>query len=127
MYTDRIAESSEALGIDYTGQIRQFSEIGVGGPTTITPRPWVCYAPGINPNRYTGSPPVQWQTPDGSVVPTIIKSDPATSNELFQRPDWGRLLLYRGSNYNSPDGEYCCVTTTVPSQRRCVTLSELVW
>ena len=39
----RIAESREAGAVDYTGQIRQFSNIGPSGPLTVTPRPWVCY------------------------------------------------------------------------------------
>ena len=118
-HTVRIAASIEASSVDYTGQIRQFSEIGVGGPSTNTPRPWVCYAVGFDLRNV-----VQWQTPDGSAVPTSTGSNEATSSELFQIFDWGQIALYRGPNYNSPDGEYCCVNTTVSGQKRCVTLSE---
>ena len=117
----RIAESREADAIDYTGQIRQFSEIGPGGPSGIIPRPWVCYV--LNSASSTG---IQWQTPDGMVVPTRPSVvTPAVGNEFYQvAHDNHRIVLYRGPDYNSPDGEYCCVITTVPGQRRCVTLSE---
>ena len=91
----------------------------MGGPTTIIPRPWVCYAPGFDLQNI-----VQWQTPDGSAVPTRTGSNEATGSELFQTFQWGQVVLYRGPDYNSPNGEYCCVKTTVPGQRRCVTLSE---
>ena len=44
-HTGRIVEAAEGAAdpnADYTGQIRQFSEIGQSGMGT-TPRPWVCY------------------------------------------------------------------------------------
>ena len=53
-HTDRIAETREPATVDYTGQIRSFSEIGPSGPDT-TPHPWLCY-------MYT-DPSAQWQTP----------------------------------------------------------------
>ena len=119
-HTDRIAESAEAFRdptADYTGQIRQFSEIGPSGPGT-TPRPWVCYV--------TNSSSVQWETPNGSVVPAIPSGfSQAVGDVLYQFViDDFRVALIRGPDYNSPDGEYCCVITTVSGQRRCVTLSE---
>ena len=119
-HTVRIAESREAVSVDYTEQIRQFSEIGPGGPPTYTPRPWVCYTQGID---LVNSPIVQWQTPDGSDVPTGSAGQ-ATGSQLFQIAIGVGVALIRGPDYNSPDGEYCCVITAVPSQRRCVTLSE---
>ena len=118
-HTDRIVESAEGQAdpnADYTGQIRQFSEIGRGGVGT-TPRPWVCYT------QSTSSSIVQWQFPNGSGVPS--GSGQAEGSEFFQvYLDDGRLVLLRGPDYNSPDGEYCCVIPSVSSQSRCVTLSE---
>ena len=118
----RISEAS--ILIDYTGEIRSFSEIGPGGqPGVVTPRPWVCDIDGDGSSA-------QWQTPDGSTVQPA-PSDPIdnqlTGSELYTTFETGnpdRLRLFRGPLYNSPDGEYCCVLTTVPNQRRCVTLSE---
>ena len=107
--------------IDYTDQIRRFSEIGSGGPNVHPPLPWVCYVQGIDPAT---NPVVQWQTPDGSVVPSGTGIALATGSQLFQIAFNYGVVLYRGPDYNSPDGEYCCVITTVPGQRRCVTLSE---
>ena len=119
MYTVRIAESRKANYVDYTGQVRQFSEIGRDGPTTVTPRPWVCYV-GSFAAGY-----VQWQWPNGSVVPTIPSGfTQASGNELYQKYIGSGPALIRGPDYNSLDGEYCCVIATVPDQRRCVTLSE---
>ena len=120
--TVRIAESREPETVNYTGQIHQFSEIGPSGDGT-TPRPWVCY-PDFNP---VDDPiaVVQWQTPDGSVVPTRPLGSPqATGSELFQVTTEGGPALVRGPDYNSPDGEYCCEIPAVPGQRKCVTLSE---
>ena len=119
-HTARIAESRQAAPVDYTGEIRQFSEIGRGGSyLTVFPRPWVCYV--------SDSPSsAQWQWPNGTVVPTrpAGKSE-FFGDELYQLVVDGTLLiLIRGTEYNSPDGEYCCVITTVSGQRRCVTLSE---
>ena len=115
----RIAESREPVTVDYTGQIRSFSEIGPSGPMVI-PRPWVCYVEGR-------SIAAQWQTPNGSVVPTVpLGFTQANGSELYQTSTGFNehlLVLIRGPDYNSPDGEYCCVKTD-HSQKRCVTLSE---
>ena len=118
----RIAESREPPSVDYTGQIRQFSEIGPGGPfegpNIVTPRPWVCYVQGTASS-------VQWETPDGSVIPTVTSGfTQANGSELYQGTNFFHLALIRGPDYNSPDGEYCCEITTISGQRRCVTLSE---
>ena len=118
-HTGRIVEAAEGHQdptADYTGQIHQFSEIGQSGTGTI-PRPWVCYT------QSASSSTVQWQFPNGSVVPS--GTGQATGSQFYQlyQSD-GRLVLIRGPDYNSPDGEYCCVVTTDPGQRRCVTLSE---
>ena len=119
-HTVRIAESREAVNVDYTGQIRQFSEIGPKGPSTVTPRPWLCNVQGVLNISF-----VQWQTPNGSVVPTTPPGFTiATGNELYQEYTGDGPALIRGPDYNSPDGEYCCVITSVRCQRRCVTLSE---
>ena len=116
MYTDRIAESGEPSTVDYTGQIRQFSEIGPGGVGT-TPGPWVCYVQ----NTSSG---VQWQMPNGSVVLTVPSGFIANGTELYQTTNSSGAALIRGPDYNSPDGEYCCVIPMVSGQRKCVTLSE---
>ena len=111
----RIAESREVYAVDYTGQIRQFSEIGPSGFGT-TPRPWLCNVVNVASS---------WQWPNGSVVPMIPSGfTQATGSELYQATTEGGPVLIRGPDYNSPDGEYCCVIPTVPGQRRCVTLSE---
>ena len=120
-HTVRIAESAEATrdpNADYTGQIRQFSEIGQGGSGT-TPRPWLCYVQGVA----SIDSEVQWQTPNGSVVPS--GSGQAMGSEFYTIAIPQGLALVRGPDYNSPDGEYCCEITTASGQRRCVTLSEL--
>ena len=119
-HTGRIVEAAEGTAdpnTDYTGQIRQFSEIGRSGGGT-TPRPWVCYT------QSASSSTVQWQFPNGSVVPS--GSGQAMGSEFHQLylSNDGRLVLTRGPDYNSPDGEYCCVVPFVGDQRRCVTLSE---
>ena len=122
LHTGRIAEAAEGIAdpnADYTGQIRQFSEIGPSGMGT-TPRPWVCYV-----SSSTASS-IQWQTPDGSVVPATPPGfTQAVGDVLYQFViDDFRVAIIRGPDYNSPDGEYCCVITTVSGQSSCVTLSE---
>ena len=113
--------------IELTGEIRSFSEIGPGGPFTgpnaVTIRPWVCDISGDGSSA-------EWQTPDGSAVPTTTSdliANQLTGNELVTSFEDGvpldRLRLFRGPDYNSPDGEYCCVLTAT-NERRCVTLSE---
>ena len=74
-----------------------------------------------------------WQIPDGSIVPTspLPAGFQLNGSELYStfedrsidNSDINRLRLFRGPDYNSPDGEYCCVLT-VTNERRCVTLSE---
>ena len=120
-HTVRIAESRELYTVDYTGQIRQFSEIGQSG-TGTTPRPWICYVQGV---ASIGSD-VQWQTPTGSVVTTAPQGfTQAVGDVLYQFViDDFRVALIRGPDYNSPDGEYCCVIPSVSGQRSCVILSE---
>ena len=116
-HTDRISASEDASTVDYTGQIHQFSEIGPGG-TGTTLRPWGCF---------TAANAAQWLTPSGNVVPTTPGGfTKATGSELYQAtvPNFATFLV-RGPDYNSPDGEYCCVITAIPDQRRCVTLSQL--
>ena len=106
-HTVRIVESAEASQdptADYTGQIRQFSEIGPSGSGT-TPRPWVCYVQGVVRNSIGSE--VQWQTPSGSVVP--VGSGQATGSQFYSLDISLGLVLIRGPDYNSPDGEYCCV------------------
>ena len=87
----------------------------------VTPRPLVCYVEGR-------SIAAQWQTPNGSVVPTEpLGFTLANGSELYQTStvfnEHRLVVLIRGPDYNSPDGEYCCVKTD-PSQKKCVTLSE---
>ena len=65
---------------------------------------------------------VQWQTPGG--LSLLNGSGQATGSQLFQVYLGHGVALVRGPDYDSPEGEYCCVITTVPGQRRCVTLSE---
>ena len=119
-HTVRIAEAREPFSVDYTGQIRRFSEIGPGGPITNTPRPWVCYTDFNLVNNPIAV--VQWQTPSGSVVPS--GSGQAIDSQFYTIAIPQGLALVLGPDYNSPDGEYCCEIPTVSGQRRCVTLSE---
>ena len=118
-HTSRIVEAAEGgrdPDADYTDQIRQFSEIGQSGKGT-TPRPWICYT------QSASSSTVQWQFPNGSDVPS--GSGQAMGSKFHQEYlSDGRLVLIRGPDYNSPDGEYCCVAPSVTDQKRCVTLSE---
>ena len=127
-HTAGVYVASLPAGSDYTGDIRSFSEVGPGGPAEVQPRPWVCDINGDGSSA-------QWQRPDGYAVPTA-PSDPIdnqlTGSELYTTFEDGslighptdRLRLFRGPDYNSPSGEYCCVLTAVANQRRCVTLSE---
>ena len=122
----RIVEGDEGdadPNADYSGQIHQFSEIGPSGSFWIKPRPFVCYVQGTDPRNNTS---VQWQTPNGTAVPRTPEGfRRATGSELYQgaNNDGIGLGIARGPDYNSPDGEYCCVITGT-SQRRCVALSE---
>ncbi len=114
-------ESAEPAGIDHTGDIVSFTAVGSGAKNT-RPRPWVCYTLPI------GLPPtnVEWQTPDGV---NIVHSNTPTDDSVATRTVGGGtpgIVLSRGTNYFSPDGDYCCVLTIngTESERRCVTFSE---
>ncbi len=108
----RLAASNE--GIDHTGEITSFTDIGTGGGAD-PPRPWVCYT--------TNSTNVEWQFPGGTAVPAADRDGPATGDQLNTRRFDRRVALYRGPTHNSPDGEHCCVRTGT-SEKRCVTFSE---
>ncbi len=112
----RLAASNE-FGIDHTGEIISFTDIGTGaGTASVLPRPWVCYT--TNTNN------VEWQFPGGTTVPAAaVGSGAATGDQLNTRRADVRVFLYRGPTHNSPDGEHCCVVTTT-NERRCVTFSE---
>ncbi len=115
-YTVRVAASNEPPPIDHTGEIISFSDIGsrrdidLSGPTL--PWPWTCYNTNISN--------VVWQFPNGTAVPAGV--EPVTGNQLITRVGEPRILS-RGSTYNSPDGEHCCLRTT-NNETRCVTFSE---
>ena len=114
-------ESAEPTGTDHTGDIVSFTAVGSGAAGS--PRPWICYTL----PTFTNPTNVEWQTPDGVTIAT--GSSPANDNSIVTRRDGGAtsgVILYRGTNYFSPDGDYCCVLTMdgVESERRCVTLSE---
>ena len=112
----RLAASNEPSTTDHTGEIISFTAIGTGaGAVTVLPRPWICFT--------MDTTNVVWQFPDGTTVPAAVGNDPATGDQLNTRRADGRVLLYRGSTHNSPDGEHCCVRTTT-NERRCVTFSE---
>ncbi len=111
----RLAASNEP-GIDHTGEIISFTDIGPGGaaPPFTPPRPWVCST--------TNTANVVWQFPDGTTVPAGV--EPATEDRLITRVG-APFILTRGPTHNSPDGEHCCVhVRTGTSERRCVTFSE---
>ncbi len=113
----RLAASNEH-GIDHTGEIISFTDIGTGaGDRNVPPRPWICYTT-VSTNVY-----VEWQFPNGTTVPTAVGNGAATGDQLNTRRDGAFVFLYRGSTHNSPDGEHCCVRTTT-NERRCVTFSE---
>ncbi len=118
-------ESQEPAGTDHTGDIVSFTAVGSGADGT-NPRPWFCYT---LPSGYIHAPSpsnVEWQGPDGV---NIVRGDTpaddgvATRSVGFETPG---IVLSRGTNYFSPDGDYCCVLTigSTESERRCVTFSE---
>ncbi len=109
-------ESAEPGGTDHTGDIVSFTAVGSGAEGT-TPHPWICYT-NRNPNN------VEWQTPDGITIPT--GDDVAPDDSVVTRTLSVGLVLSRGTNYYSPDGDYCCVLTMdgTESEKRCVTFSE---
>ena len=113
-------ESAEPADTDHTGDIVSFTAVGSGaGSSSDRPRPWVCYTSPINvPTN------VEWRTPDGVTIPS--RSNEALDDSIVTRTVSGGLVLSRGINYFSPDGDYCCVLTmdgTVVA-KRCVTFSE---
>ncbi len=118
--TVRLSDSAEPAGTDHTGKIVSFAAIGSGaGAVKISPRPWVCLTDDISN--------VEWQFPNGSLVGARIRITDtylASGTNLFSRNVGPHcVVLYRGPDYNSPDGEYCCVRTTT-NDRKCVTFSK---
>ncbi len=116
---DRLAASNEPSPTDHTGEIISFTAVG-SGTGTDPPRPWICYTPDTS-TRDTSN--VVWQRPDGTTIATGANTAP--DNDVVTRINDGLLVLSRGTNYFSPDGEYCCVLTISGTEtRRCVTFSE---
>ncbi len=115
-------ESAEPAGTDHTGDIVSFTAVGSGAKDT-TPRPWTCYTAPIQIEPTN----VEWQTPDGVTIPTvdIVAPDDSVVTRTFGHEMPGNALS-RGTNYFSPDGDYCCVLTMNDTDpiRRCVTFSE---
>ncbi len=109
---DRLAASNEPSTTDHTGEIISFTAVGSGAGSD-PPRPWLCYTSDISD--------VEWQRPDGTTIAT--GANPAPDNDVVTRANNLLLILSRGINYFSPDGEYCCVRTGT-TQRKCVTFSE---
>ena len=69
---------------------------------------------------------MEWQTPDGvNIVGGNSPANDSIVTRLVEGPTPG-IVLSRGTNYFSPDGDYCCVLTMdgTESERRCVTFSE---
>ncbi len=115
--TVELRASNELSGTDHTGDIVSFTAVGSGADGTT--RPWVCYTNG-NPTN------VKWQTPDGGAISTGDNVAPINSVVTRIVGDPSGVVLSRGTNYFSPDGDYCCVLTMdgTESERRCVTFSE---
>ncbi len=118
-----LRESAEPVGTDHTGDIVSFTAVGSGAEGT-SPRPWVCYTLPVNDNNDPTN--VEWQTPDGV---NIVRGDPPVNDGVATRLIRGQtpgIVLSRGTNYFSPNGDYCCVLTMdgTESERRCVTFSE---
>ncbi len=114
--------SQEPAGTDHTGDIVSFTAVGSGVPDTL-PRPWVCYTLG---GSSIGPSNVEWQTPNGmNIVRGFTPADDGVATRLVGGLIPG-VVLSRGTNYFSPDGDYCCVLTIggTESERRCVTFSE---
>ena len=113
-------ESAETAGTDHTGDIVSFTAVGSGSGN---PRPWVCYTAPLNSNDFPTN--AHWQTPDGANIEQGFIT-PAAADDIVTRLISGvtpGVVLYRGTNYFSPDGDYCCVIEDT-SERRCVTFSE---
>ena len=117
-----LRESAETAGTDHTGDIVSFTAVG-SGAGTARPRPWLCYTLPLSTDNFPTN--AHWQTPNG----TNIERDPntpAAADDIVTRSFNGAtpgVVLYRGTNYFSPDGDYCCVIEGT-SERRCVTFSE---
>ncbi len=122
-----LRESAEPVGTDHTGDIVSFTALG-SGDTGTSPHPWICYTAPNNINPIN----VEWQTPDGVHIMRDLVAAMAPNNTVITRSYAGEggnnpgVILYRGTNYFSPDGDYCCVLTMddTESERRCVTFSE---
>ncbi len=120
-----LRESAEPAGIDHTGDIVSFTAIGTGAEGT-SPRPWFCYT--LPFGHYDAPAPtnVEWQTPDGiNIVRGDTPGDDGVATRLVGGPTPG-IVLARGTNHTSPDGDYCCVLTMngTESEKKCVTFSE---
>ena len=120
-----LRESAEITGTDHTGDIVSFTAVGSGAEGT-SPRPWVCYTSPFGTDSLPAPTNVEWQTPDGvNIVRGNSPADDGVATRLVSGPTPG-IVLARGTNYFSPDGDYCCVLTMngTESERRCVTFSE---
>ncbi len=114
--------SNEPANTDRTGDIVSFTDVGTGAGTD-PPRPWVCFT--LPPN--TDPSNVQWQTPDDANIGRMSGNAPDNSviTRTFSNGNAAGVVLYRGTGYLSPDGDYCCVLTIGSTEtRRCVTFSE---
>ncbi len=115
--------SNEDAGTDRTGDIVSFTAVG-SGVGMDPPRPWVCFTLPLNTDPDSS---VQWQTPDGANIGRMSGTAPDNSviTRTFSNGGAAGVVLYRGTNYFSPDGDYCCVLTISSTEtRRCVTFSE---
>ena len=124
MHAVELRESVEPAGTDHTGDIVSFTDVGSGSGN---PRPWVCYTAPFTSDISSPHSNVEWQTPGSASIPS--GTTPAVDNSIITRSFGGGtpgVLLARGTNYFSPDGDYCCVLTmsSTESERRCVTFSE---
>ncbi len=96
----------------------------MGSGADGSPRPWVCYTlpPTSDPESN-----VWWQTPNGLTILRVSGPPPSNSviTRTFEASNIAGVTLFRGTNYFSPDGDYCCVLTIGSTEtRRCVTFSE---
>ncbi len=110
--TDRLALPNDTSPTDRTGEIISFSDVGPAVATAF-----YCYASNIGD--------VVWQFPNGNEFPVVFGMD-AVNNELFISGifDPEAVIVHRGPDHFSPDGEHCCVVRPSPTMRLCVTFSE---
>ncbi len=54
----------------------------------------------------------------------IVFGRNAERGEIFISSDVGAVVLHRGPDHYSPDGEHCCVRNNDKTHRICVTFSE---